>query len=838
MPVTARDTQDQQQERYRKLEKDQRKDMNDDAKNSGLDETDNGHGNCVMCTHEPPKPTPTPPPTPPHSPTPVPVPIPYPYPWPTPIPLHPDGYAYSPRHTYLPIYYNKWNDVGIVEPISHHDGDYVSLGDDSIGVTISNEGDYPSSVDVDFTLERWEPVENVIMYEGFESGIFPPTGWLVHHTPPPGTDWMQTTNPYVGSYAAGLEPWPMFVYYEWMTTPAYDLSLADSPCLSFYYSTDITDPEMSLQVWASTEGQYPGYFDTLLYDEIISEDIDHNNYNNPVEINLASYGLEGETVYIGFKIEGMTVQEDKSVNIDEIRLTGITDGWQEIFTVGDGPYDLDPDVWIESFFDISYDTEGFYRATFSLDTPSNKSGRGSWSDDYPENDEYHATYTVLDDDFPPMIFNVTDEPDPQQMGGYVNISCNVTDDEGVADVQVRITCPDVSYVIETMINIFNTEKYYYNATYDLPGEYDYYIWAQDIVGNENTSDIYTFTIINNAPYQPSNPSPENGEIDVNIETDLSWTGGDPDPGDTVTYDVYLDATSPPTTKVSNNQTGTIYDPPSELNYDETYYWIIVAWDTHGASTNGDEWHFTTESTPNNPPNLPSDPDPSNGETDVDVDYDLSWTCSDPDGDDLTYDVYFEAGDSTPDVLVSNDQTETTFDPGTLDYDTIYYWQIIAEDEYGATTDGPIWHFATEEEPVYEPDLDCSGTLSWTGVTPGDTVSGSITVENIGDPESLLDWEIESYPDWGTWTFDPDSGTDLGEGDMVTIDVEVVAPDEQEETFAGEVVLVNSKDPDDTCSIDVSLATPVNQQVDIHPLFQRILDRFPNIFPILKTFLGL
>jgi len=102
----------------------------------------------------------------------------------------------------------------------------------------------------------------------------------------------------------------------------------------------------------------------------------------------------------------------------------------------------------------------------------------------------------------------------------------------------------------------------------------------------------------------------------------------------------------------------------------------------------------------------------------------------------------------------------------------------------------------------------------------------------------LDWEIESHPDWGTWSFNPESGTGLEEDDTVTIDVEVIAPDEPETEFTGEVILVNSNDPDDTCIIDVSLATPVSQQVDIHPLFQRMLEWFPNAFPILRHLLRL
>jgi len=50
-------------------------------------------------------------------------------------------------------------------------------------------------------------------------------------------------------------------------------------------------------------------------------------------------------------------------------------------------------------------------------------------------------------------------------------------------------------------------------------------------------------IPNNPPYEPSNPIPPNGSINV-IPGCLEWTGGDPD-GDTVTYDVYCGNTIPP-----------------------------------------------------------------------------------------------------------------------------------------------------------------------------------------------------------------------------------------------------------------------------------------------------
>jgi hypothetical protein len=166
----------------------------------------------------------------------------------------------------------------------------------------------------------------------------------------------------------------------------------------------------------------------------------------------------------------------------------------------------------------------------------------------------------------------------------------------------------------------------------------------------------------------------------------------------------------------------------------------------------------------------------------------------------------------------------------MELGTKYYWKIVARDNHGGTTVGDIWDFTTEEPPA--PDLDCDGDLTWTDVEPGSTVEGDFTVSNIGAEGSLLDWEISDEPEWGTWTFTPSSGTDLAEGSSVTIEVEVVAPDESEKTFTGEVTIVNSEDSGDTCTISVSLTTPRNR-VSMQPLFLRFLERLFERFPLLE-----
>ena len=97
---------------------------------------------------------------------------------------------------------------------------------------------------------------------------------------------------------------------------------------------------------------------------------------------------------------------------------------------------------------------------------------------------------------------------------------------------------------------------------------------------------------NRPPNAPINPSPANNESDIDIYADLTWTGGDPDDGDNVCYNVYFGITSPPPI-VSYFQTDTIYNPDT-MTYGQNYYWQIVSWDNHGEFNESSIWEFTTE----------------------------------------------------------------------------------------------------------------------------------------------------------------------------------------------------------------------------------------------------
>jgi len=230
--------------------------------------------------------------------------------------------------------------------------------------------------------------------------------------------------------------------------------------------------------------------------------------------------------------------------------------------------------------------------------------------------------------------------------------------------------------------------------WNAPNTYSITVKAKDVFGEESDwSNSFTVTISNNAPYEPGDPNPENNEMGVNIGADLSWTGGDPDNCDTVTYDVYFGTTSSP--PHVDNVAIEVYDPGT-LDHSTTYYWQIVAQDSNGGSTASPIWNFTT--TENTVPYEPSGPYPANGSTDVPINIVVNWTGGDPDPDDIvTYDVYFGTN-SSPELVESN-ISDTSYDPGTLEYETTYYWMIVAWDDVGQSTEGQSWEFTTRTQNI-------------------------------------------------------------------------------------------------------------------------------------------
>jgi len=95
---------------------------------------------------------------------------------------------------------------------------------------------------------------------------------------------------------------------------------------------------------------------------------------------------------------------------------------------------------------------------------------------------------------------------------------------------------------------------------------------------------------------------------------------------------------------------------------------------------------------NEEPQKPENPVPGNGHAEASTLCTLEWTCIDPENDELVFDVYFGTESNPP--LVATENNTNSYSCLPLEYETDYYWKIVASDPYGHTVEGDIWHFTT------------------------------------------------------------------------------------------------------------------------------------------------
>lgn len=158
-----------------------------------------------------------------------------------------------------------------------------------------------------------------------------------------------------------------------------------------------------------------------------------------------------------------------------------------------------------------------------------------------------------------------------------------------------------------------------------------------------------------------------------------------------TFDVYLDTTNPPTTKIGTTELPQFQ--PELLSFDTTYYWRIIARNNDGTTT-GSVWSFRTAPLP--PPAAPSSPSPADQSTvTTTLTPALTWNG----GAIIPVSSYTVRFDSVnpPVTQVATGITQTTFTTATLVPGRTYYWQVISHNSVGDTS-GPVWSFTAPPPP--------------------------------------------------------------------------------------------------------------------------------------------
>jgi hypothetical protein len=189
---------------------------------------------------------------------------------------------------------------------------------------------------------------------------------------------------------------------------------------------------------------------------------------------------------------------------------------------------------------------------------------------------------------------------------------------------------------------------------------------------------------------PAAPAPAVDEVVAYTGADqtinLTWTG---EATDAIKWDVYFGDSSDPEL-VSAQQSGNSYT--AHVPVGGTYYWRVVTMDSRNMESESDLWSFQVNSNPD----APVLKTPADNATAVSNTAALTWTATDPEEDDLTFDVYFGTS-ATPAVLATG-VTDLTYSPTLLPV-TDYYWRIVSHDPYGGVATSPVWKFTTGALPV-------------------------------------------------------------------------------------------------------------------------------------------
>ena len=221
------------------------------------------------------------------------------------------------------------------------------------------------------------------------------------------------------------------------------------------------------------------------------------------------------------------------------------------------------------------------------------------------------------------------------------------------------------------------------------------------------------------------PDPADGALIEDTWVNLSWSPGD----FAVSHDVYLgdnqdDVSSgtPDSDVFRGNQTTTFYVAgfpgfayPEGLVPGTTYYWRID--EVNDADPNspwkGPVWSFSI------PPKTAYGPEPADGAELVDPNVELNWT---PGFGAKLHTVYFgDDFDEVSSAVGGVMQGVTTYTPGSLELEKVYYWRV---DEFDAleTHQGDVWTFTTpgavgNAQPANgAAGVAMATTLNWTPAT--------------------------------------------------------------------------------------------------------------------------
>ncbi len=292
---------------------------------------------------------------------------------------------------------------------------------------------------------------------------------------------------------------------------------------------------------------------------------------------------------------------------------------------------------------------------------------------------------------PPVLSDMSpvyQEYDVDTVGNQLTWSCSDYEGEAITYDVYFGTDPD-----PPPISTDQPDTFYLLPTLQSATTYYWRIEARDVYVNTTVSSILEFTTWTDDPVDLTLMEPDKDAVETGIDIELQWRGYD-DEGENISYEVYFGRNSPPPLLFSGFADTILYI--DTLGYGEFYFWKITA--TDGKNITESETRSFNTGYNDAPFLILEGPEDS---TKVPLTVELAWNAYDDEGEEIRYDVYFSddlAGMGNP-ALPAYVFDSLVID--TLDWETNYYWKVVAKDTYGNESASKIRYFytTTDQAPL-------------------------------------------------------------------------------------------------------------------------------------------
>lgn len=311
-------------------------------------------------------------------------------------------------------------------------------------------------------------------------------------------------------------------------------------------------------------------------------------------------------------------------------------------------------------------------------------------------------------------------------------------------------------------------------------------------GTASNNPVWSFTTANmdvsSAPLAATNPTPENGAVNVALTPTVNDAGNE-------TQELNFSWELPETSEIASqylfklgfDDDVDLFETTTPLNnititgipYGEEIFWEVIPTNSEGEATGTEVWSFTTEELANEgAPLAATNPIPPDGAFDVllneevnedgDTILSLEFSWTQPEDSEPVAAYEFKLGFDDQVDAFSTSTTGTSINLTGMQKGLTYFWQVIPSNSSGEAVNNQIWSFSTEEVPTDDIPLPAFNPTPANGATDVEIVLDEN--ENGETTQSVLfEWEFDAASEFIAFTeFELSENEDMSEAFEISL----------------------------------------------------------------------